>query len=72
VTLGADPQSAERITSRGFNRRARSAQARPNKTKQKSLDLLGFIRPNRFFSMRYGESNKKIDSRIKLCGKRLN
>jgi hypothetical protein len=36
--------------------RSKQDQAQPNKTKQKSLDLLGFIRPNRDFSMGYGES----------------
>jgi hypothetical protein len=48
-----------------------SLQANPNKTKQKSLDFLGFIRPNRDFSMRYGRKNKKIGSRLRLCAKRL-
>jgi hypothetical protein len=42
--------------SRGFNQSASSSQANPNKSKQKGLDLLGFIRPNRYFSMGYGES----------------
>jgi hypothetical protein len=44
---------------RGFNQSAHSVQAKPNKTKQKSLDFLGFIRPNRGFSMGYDEKNKK-------------
>jgi hypothetical protein len=35
-------------------------QIRPSKTKQKCLDSLGFIRPNRDFSMSYGKKNKKI------------
>jgi hypothetical protein len=39
---------------RRFNQGARSFQANPNKTKQKSFDFLGFIRPNRDFSMGYG------------------
>jgi hypothetical protein len=43
----------------GFNQSGNSAQANPNKTKQKSLDFLGFIRPNRDFSMGYGQKNKK-------------
>ena len=34
--------------------RPKQTEANPNKTKQKSLDLLGFIRPNRDFSMGYG------------------
>jgi hypothetical protein len=34
-------------------------QTRPNKSKQNGLDLLGFIRPNRDFSMGYGESKQK-------------
>jgi hypothetical protein len=33
---------------------AKQIQAKPNKSKQKALDLLGFIRPNRDFSMGYG------------------
>jgi hypothetical protein len=36
------------------------------------LDFLGFIRPNRDFSMGCEQKNKKIDSRLKLCAKRLN
>jgi hypothetical protein len=43
----------------GFNQSASSAQTNPNKTKQKSLDLLGFIRPNRGFSKGYKRKNKK-------------
>jgi hypothetical protein len=35
-------------------------QARPNKSKQKRLDLFGFIRPNRDFSMGYDDSKQKI------------
>jgi hypothetical protein len=31
-------------------------QINPNKSKQKGLDLLGYIRSNRDFSMGYGES----------------
>jgi hypothetical protein len=42
-----------------YNLGANSVQANPNKTKQKSLDFLGFIRPNRGFSMGYGRKNKK-------------
>jgi hypothetical protein len=48
-----------------------SDQTNPNKTKQKSLDFLGFIRPNRDFSMGYERKNKKIHSRLRLCAKRL-
>jgi hypothetical protein len=33
-------------------------QAKSNKTKLKSLDLLGSIRPNWDFSIRYGESKQ--------------
>jgi hypothetical protein len=54
-----------------FNQRANSSQANPSKTKQNSLDFLGFIRPNRDLSMGYERKNKKIDSRLKLCAKRL-
>jgi hypothetical protein len=32
----------------------------PNKTKQKSLDFLGFIFPNRDFSKGYSDSRQKI------------
>jgi hypothetical protein len=35
---------------------AKFIQAKPNKTKQKSFDFLGFPWPNRDFSMGYGES----------------
>jgi hypothetical protein len=42
-----------------FNQRANSVQANPNKTKQNCLDLFGFIRPNRDFSMGYARKNKK-------------
>jgi hypothetical protein len=35
---------------------AKQIQAKPNKSKQKRLDLLGFIRPNPDFSMGYGDS----------------
>jgi hypothetical protein len=35
---------------------AKPSQAKPNKTKQNCLDLLGFIRPNRDFSKGYEES----------------
>jgi hypothetical protein len=41
------------------NLTAKSIQAKPNKTKQNCLDLLGFIRQNRDFSMGYEEKNKK-------------
>ena len=44
-------------------------QANPNKSKQKRLDLLGFIRQNRDFSMGYREKNKKIFPRLRLCAK---
>jgi hypothetical protein len=42
-----------------YNLRANSIQINPSKTKQNYLVLLGFIRPNRDFSMGYGEKNKK-------------
>jgi hypothetical protein len=67
----APASSAEPIRGRGFNQGANSSQANPNKTKQKSLDFLGFIRPNRDFSMGYDGKNKKIDSRLKLYARRL-
>jgi hypothetical protein len=43
-----------------------SIQANPNKTKPKSLDLLGFIRPNRDFSKGYERKNKK-STRVSSC-----
>jgi hypothetical protein len=52
--------------------RARLAgQIRPSKTKQKCLDSLGFIRPNRDFSMSYGKKNKKIPVSWFLAAGRL-
>jgi hypothetical protein len=36
--------------------KSKQNQAPPNKSKQNSLVLFGFIRPNRDFSMGYGES----------------
>jgi hypothetical protein len=38
---------------------AKRTQAKPNKSKQNGLDLLGFIRPNRDFSKSYAGKNKK-------------
>jgi hypothetical protein len=38
---------------------AKLIQAKPNKTKQKSLRFLGFLWPNWGFSMGYGESKEK-------------
>jgi hypothetical protein len=38
------------------SRSPKQNQAQPNKSKQKCLDLFGFIRPNRDFSMGYGDS----------------
>jgi hypothetical protein len=35
------------------------------------LVFLGFIRPNRGFSMGYERKNKKMGSRLKLCAKSL-
>jgi hypothetical protein len=46
----------EAVAPRGLNQRVNSFQGNPNKTKQKGLDFLGFIRPNQAFSMGYGES----------------
>jgi hypothetical protein len=47
-------------------------QANPNKTKQKSLDLLGFIWPIRDLSVGYAAKNKKNPgSRLRLCAERL-
>jgi hypothetical protein len=49
----ASPTRPDRRAANRFNQSANSSQANPNKTKQKSLDFLGFIRPNRDFSMGY-------------------
>ena len=38
---------------------AKSIQGKPNKTKEKSLFFLGFLLPNRAFSMGYGKSKEK-------------
>jgi hypothetical protein len=51
--------SGESTRRPGFKQRANSLQAKPNKTKQNCLDFLGFIRPNRDFSMGYEQKNKK-------------
>jgi hypothetical protein len=40
----------------------------PSKSKQKCLGLLGFIRPNRDFSMGYDEKNKNQVSRLLGAG----
>jgi hypothetical protein len=40
---------------------AKQFQAKPNKSKQNSLDFLGFIRPNQDFSMGYTDSKQKSD-----------
>jgi hypothetical protein len=56
---GRGPAAAPPDRGPGFNQRANFVQANPNKTKQKSLDFLGFIRPNRDFSMGYEQKNKK-------------
>jgi hypothetical protein len=50
------PGRHETPVAREYSQRASFAQASPNNSKQKSLDLLGFIRPNRDFSMTYSES----------------
>jgi hypothetical protein len=51
---GAVPRAAH-----GFNQRANPLPIKPRKSKQKGLDLLGFIRPNRDFSMGCGDSKQK-------------
>jgi hypothetical protein len=53
--------------------RAKQNQANPNKSKQKGLDLLGFIRPNRIepFQWVAAEKNNKIFSVSPHCAKRL-
>jgi hypothetical protein len=54
----------------GAPNKPKQVQAKPNKSKQKSLDLLGIICPNWAFSMGYGRKNKKI-FRLRLCANRL-
>jgi hypothetical protein len=44
---------------------------KPNKTKQNSSDLLGFICPNRDFSMGYEPKNKKIRARVSGCAQNV-
>jgi hypothetical protein len=44
------------VVGRQTFKHAKLIQAKPNKTKQKSLDFLGFFWPIRGFSMGYGES----------------
>jgi hypothetical protein len=53
------PAARGRSGGRGRPNKSKQDQANPNKSKQKGLDLLGFIRPNRDFSMGYGRKNKK-------------
>jgi hypothetical protein len=48
--------SAARPTGPSKPSKTKQNQALPNKTKQNSLVLFGFIRPNRDFSMGYAES----------------
>jgi len=59
----------------GFNQGASSAQAKPNKTKQKSLDLLGliwfYLVESGLFNELRAKKLKKFDSRLRLCAKRL-
>jgi hypothetical protein len=48
-------------------------QINPNKSKENSLDFLGFLWPNWGFSMGYGESKyKNFPSSISGFAKRLN
>jgi hypothetical protein len=65
----ADLRGRRRAVEPRFNRRANSFQINPNKTKQKSLDFLGLIGPNRDFSMGYEQKNKK--NRLALMRLRL-
>ena len=73
------PRLGRRRKASGFNRgvkfpptQSKQIQAKPNKSKQNCLDLLGFIRPNRDFSMGYARKNKKDLARYpKLCSSRL-
>jgi hypothetical protein len=47
-------------------------QDNPNKNKEKSLDFLGFVWPNRGFSMGYKEKNKKNPLPFQASAKRPN
>ena len=53
---GRSRRTTIRRRDRGFGSAAKLFQARPSKTKQKCLDLLGFIRQNRDLSMGYDDS----------------
>jgi hypothetical protein len=55
------------VGGRRYNQCANFSQANPNKTKQNCLDFLGFIRPNRDFSMGYGQKNTKKSTRVSSC-----
>ena len=46
---------------------SKKIQAKPRKTKEKCLDLLGFIRPNRDFSRGYSESSFPVSTRLSGC-----
>ena len=46
-------------------------EANPNGTKQKRLDLLGFIRQNRDFSMGYERKNQKKSTRVSGCAQNV-
>jgi hypothetical protein len=49
----------------GFNQRTSSEQANPNKSKQKSLDLLGFIRKSVLFNeLRWKKMKKFSPARL--------
>jgi hypothetical protein len=64
---GAAERTQPLQEARGFNQGANSVQTNPNKTKQKSLDFLGFIRPNRDFSKGYERKSKKNSTRVSGC-----
>jgi len=58
------PQAASPATARHNLKRdiLEITQEKPNKSKQNSLVLFGFIRPNRGFSMGYTESKQSFSS----------
>src|SRR5208282_3019379 len=56
----------EATRGRGLRCAAKFFQARPSKTKQECLDLLGFIRPNRDFSMGCSDFQIRIFSPLSL------
>ena len=60
----AAARAAAAIERRRYNPWASLVQANPNESKEKSLDLFGFLWPNRAFSKGYRGKNKKVWLRL--------